>query len=143
MAQKHVYQSGRAPRQGNTPQPQPRNNRSAYNQDYQDDYDPYLPPPVKMKKRRRWPKVLLALVLVFGILGTGVFAMFTLLDEYVEPGEFGIHNTGSKYVPKNYGSDLVHILVAGIDNEEGRNYGEGRGLTDMLLYARFDLKTTS
>ncbi len=24
------------------------------------------------------------------------------------------------------------------DNEEGRSYGEGRGLTDMLLYARFD-----
>lgn len=34
----------------------------------------------------------------------------------------------------------MHILIVGIDNEEGRDYGAGLGLTDMLLYCRYNLK---
>ncbi len=84
--------------------------------------------------------VLLAFLLVLGIAGAGVYAFFTLGDDYVQTKSLGTHNQDDRYVPKNYGSDLVHLLIAGIDNEEGRSYGEGRGLTDMLLYARFDFE---
>ena len=36
--------------------------------------------------------------------------------------------------------DVVNILCAGIDFEEGREYPNGMGFTDVILYVSFDMK---
>ncbi|MGD9559112.1 MAG: LCP family protein [Oscillospiraceae bacterium] len=128
---RHSYNSGRIRRASSAPQ------ASALPDD-----DPFLPPaPVLAKKRRAWPKVLIALGLVLAILAAVLFLGYRYLDGVFEPGALGIRTPSGKYVPKDYNKkEVVHLLIVGIDYEEGRSYGEGLGLTDMILYARYDLK---
>ncbi|MDL2327742.1 LCP family protein [Ruminococcaceae bacterium OttesenSCG-928-A11] len=141
---KHSYNPGRAPRGGRQNAPGGHDDLDQYlgggRQGAYDDLDQYLPV-APVKKRRRWPKVLVALVLVV-VLGTaGVFALYSY---YANPGALGTilpFDFGSN-APTGYKkSEVVHILIVGIDNEEGRSYGAGLGLTDMLLYCRYDLKS--
>ncbi len=105
--------------------------------DWQEEF--FEPPAKQKKRRRRWPKVLLAVVLcvaVLGALGVNYF------NDIFNTGILGTILPTS--VPKEYNkNDVVHILVVGIDNEEGRDYGAGMGLTDMILYCRYDLKNNS
>lgn len=121
----HSYNSGRIHRAGQAP----RQNA--------DPMDAYLPPPQPLKRKRRWPKVVLCVALALVLLVTGgyIYLRGSLLD----PGALGrilpVNNTPKAYNDK----EVVHILIVGIDNEEGRSYGAGLGLTDMILYARYDL----
>ncbi len=136
---RHSYNSGRV-------------NRADKNKGYGSEYtgngyedwdDQYLPPPEPIKRKRRWPKVVLALVLVMAIAAGG----FGIVSHYMG-GVFNTDLLGTILpiddLPSEYDkSEVVHVLVIGIDNEEGRNYGAGLGLTDMLLYVRYDLVNNS
>ena len=139
--QSHQYSSGRISRAGNSaPRQSARGQVPASPSAWDDEY---LPPPVKLKRRRRWPKVLLCLVLVLGILGTVTAFGLNYLGDVFSTGVLGtiLPNLG---VPAAYNKkDVVHILIVGIDNEEGRDYGAGLGLTDMIMYCRYDLKNNS
>ncbi|NLW79300.1 MAG: LCP family protein [Ruminococcaceae bacterium] len=92
----------------------------------------------------RGKKVLIIVILILVVLAGVLFFLYRYVDGIFEPGSFGSitqNDPNKKYVPRDYNkSDVVHILLVGIDNEEGRGYGEGLGLTDMLLYMRYDLK---
>lgn len=102
----------------------------------------YSPPPAPPKKRKKG-KGLIALLIVLAIIATGLGVVYFYLDGIFETGAMG-KIINKNYVPKEYKKqDFVHILIVGIDYEEGRNYGgEGLGLTDMILYARFDVKNS-
>ncbi|MDL2294487.1 LCP family protein [Ruminococcaceae bacterium OttesenSCG-928-D13] len=140
---KHSYNTGRAgKRQGVSGRPADHDDLDQYlgggDAGY-DELDQYLPV-VPVKRRRRWPVVLVAVVLA-AILG--VVGVFALYSHYVTPGGLGTilpFNFGGDDLTPYKKSDVVHILIVGIDNEEGRSYGAGLGLTDMLLYCRYDLK---
>ncbi|MDL2219672.1 LCP family protein [Ruminococcaceae bacterium OttesenSCG-928-O06] len=131
MAKRHSYNQGRPQRAGGRQQ-----GKTQYDQDA---FDEYLPPPAKLKKRRRWPKVLIALALVVCLLGGGVFFLLRYIrGDVLDPGLLGtIFQTGPREYSKK---DVVHLLIIGIDNEDGRDYGAGLGLTDMILYARYNIK---
>ncbi|MDL2254235.1 LCP family protein [Ruminococcaceae bacterium OttesenSCG-928-I18] len=93
--------------------------------------------PAAAKPRKKPSKVLIALLLVLA-LGVGAFALlFGFLSGFFQTGLLG---SIDNYKPKEYSKkDVVNILIVGIDNEEGRDYGAGLGLTDMILYANYDL----
>ncbi len=92
---------------------------------------------VKRPRRGGKKKVLIALLVVLALLAGLVFFGLRYLDGVFETGLLGAITS---YTPKDYKkSDVVNILIVGIDNEEGRDYGAGLGLTDMILYANFDL----
>ncbi len=83
-------------------------------------------------------KVVLSLVLVFVLLlGGGAAFALGYLDSLLNTDLLGFV---TNYIPKDYSkSDVVNVLIVGIDNEEGRDYGAGLGMTDMILYANFDI----
>ncbi len=92
----------------------------------------------KQKKSKRfkvWMSLFLVLILLVG--GGAAFAM-GYLDSLLNTNLLG---SIIEYSPKTYSkSDMVNVLIVGIDNEEGRDYGAGLGLTDMILYASFDIQ---
>lgn len=96
-------------------------------------------------KKKNWKKGAMAAAVVLVVLGTAALLAINYLGKVFDPGNLGILDkipiVGKDGVPKAYSKkDYLHILIVGIDNEEGRDYGAGLGLTDMLLYCRFDLK---
>lgn len=93
----------------------------------------------KKRKRKRWPAVLASL-LVLVCLCAGAVQMFgQYVDDVFDPGSLGVTQE-ENYTPEAYRGDVINILIVGIDNEEGRNYGAGLGQTDMILYANFLVK---
>ena len=89
------------------------------------------------KPKRRIPKAVVALLVVLAILVGGAGVLLGYLGGVFQTGLLG---SISNYTPKEYSKkDVVNILIVGIDNEEGRDYGAGLGLTDMILYANYDL----
>ena len=86
-------------------------------------------------KRRSRALIIVAVVLAALLLAmVGVFAY---LKGVFDPGAFGI---SKDYIPKEYSKhDSVNVLIVGIDYEDGREYADGLGMTDMILYANFDL----
>ncbi len=116
--------------------------RPMYNWE-QDEYVPTPQPTVRVRRKSRLPHLLLSLALVALMIVTGLYAAYDMLGGYFQTGEFGTLDTDEEYVPKPYGDEVVHILMLGIDYEEGRNYQDGLGLTDLVLYARYDLVNNS
>lgn len=116
-----MYDAGRIRRAGARQQvPQPRSSRSRKR---------------RRSNRRRWPFVLLAVTLLMAV---GVGGLWIYSQGVLDPGIPGLLNQ-ENYTPKEYRQDVANILIVGIDYEDGRAYGEGMGLTDMILYANFDL----
>ena len=74
------------------------------------------------------------------LLGCGVvcFAVYNLLNNLVTGGAAALpEGLGTEDALKG---DVVNILCAGIDFEEGREYPNGMGFTDVILYVTFDMK---
>ncbi len=90
------------------------------------------------KQKRAKGKVVLSLLLVFVLLvGGGAAFGLGYVDSLLNTDLLG---RITNYIPKSYSkSDIVNVLIVGIDNEEGRDYGAGLGMTDMILYANFDI----
>ncbi len=92
----------------------------------------------KPRRKRRWPVVLAVLVLLLGV--AGVLANH-YLGNLLDPGAFGRILPNPDVPPSPYSKkDVLHLLIVGIDYEEGRQYAGGLGLTDMILYCRYDIK---
>ena len=88
--------------------------------------------------RKRKVLVILAVILALGI--TGVLAASLYAGQLLDPGAFG-RIVSNLDVPRAYSKkDVIHLLIIGIDYEEGREYRDGLGLTDMILYCRYDIK---
>lgn len=97
----------------------------------------------KGKKRRRWPRVLIALSIILALMVGAVLGAVRYFGGLLDPGAFGIIENlgGEAAIPKPYSKkDVVHFVIIGIDYEDGRDYGDGLGLTDMILYVKYDLK---
>ncbi|HIV87927.1 MAG TPA: LCP family protein [Candidatus Pygmaiobacter gallistercoris] len=88
------------------------------------------------KKRVHRLMAVLAVVLV----GCGVvcFAVYNLLNNLVTGGAAPLPD--DIVTEDALQGDVVNILCAGIDFEEGRNYPNGMGFTDVILYVSFDIK---
>ncbi len=93
--------------------------------------------PQKGKRGKSKVVISLALVLLLLVGGGAAFGL-GYLDNLLNTDLLG---TITEYSPKTYSkSDMVNVLIVGIDNEEGRDYGAGLGMTDMILYANFDIQ---
>ncbi len=92
---------------------------------------------VAARPKKKKNKALIALLVMLALLLVLVGLFLGYLNGVFETGLLG---SITNYTPKDYSKkDTVNILIVGIDNEEGRDYGAGLGLTDMILYANFDL----
>lgn len=89
-------------------------------------------------------KAAIAILSILLIAALALGGVYIYLNQLLDPGSFGrITNNGpnnNTFVPATYNKDVLHLLVIGVDNEEGRGYGAGLGMTDMILYLRYDLK---
>ena len=89
----------------------------------------------RAKRRRHWLTALVAVLLGCGVV---CFAVYNLLNNLVTGGAAALpDNIGTEDALKG---DVVNILCAGIDFEEGREYPNGMGFTDVILYVTFDMK---
>lgn len=131
--------AGRSPYQE---QPRASRQSSAYSQNRAASSartDPWEQPvPARKKKRRRKKSagrvlVTLALVLLV-VFGGGYLA----LNRLVTGG--GGSLPAEIATPDEIQADVVNILCAGIDYEEGRDYTDGMGMTDVILYVSYDVK---
>ncbi len=74
------------------------------------------------------------------LLAVGFVLGFAYLSSILDTGLLGTVSNGDS-LAKDYSKwQTANILIVGIDNEEGRDYGAGRGNTDMILYANYNLK---
>ena len=89
----------------------------------------------RAKRRKRRLAVFAAVLLASAVL---CVAVYNLLNNLV--------TGGGGVLPDEIGTedalkgDVVNILCAGIDFEEGREYPNGMGFTDVILYVSFDMK---
>ena len=90
----------------------------------------------KRKKRRGIRRRLISLLLVVCLVFGGAYLA---LDRLVTGGGGSLPAT----VPASPTKDAVCILAAGIDYEEGRDYTDGMGMTDVILYICFDTKANT
>lgn len=134
---------------GKSSSPYAENSRRAYNQD---EASPYTQrkstakkstasrsgaqrKPNRRKKKTNWGKRVLAIAAVLAVvLGGGYLA----LNRLVTGG--GGDLSGEIATPEEIKDDVVNILCAGIDYEEGRDYSSGMGMTDVVLYVSYDVK---
>lgn len=92
----------------------------------------------KAARARRRKRRLTFFAVVLLACGAVLFAVYHLLN--------GLVTGGAAALPSGLGTedalkgDVVNILCAGIDFEEGREYPNGMGLTDVILYVTFDMK---
>lgn len=98
--------------------------------------------PVARKKRKPLKAVLICLVALALVVALGFGAVTLYLNRLFQPGAGGVVDA-QHFTPKQYQGDVINILFVGIYREPGTNYAEGLGLTDMILYANYDIKNNS
>ena len=84
--------------------------------------------------------VLAALVLVGGI---AFAAVYFYLDSQINEGDAGQLTSDVVTTAPEMKEKVVHYLVCGIDydaDDDGRDYGEGQGMTDVILYVSLDVE---
>ena len=94
------------------------------------------------KRRRRWPLVLICVVLALVLAVAGVAAyMYSQISAIFDTGEVGsLSQTQDPDIEAN-GERFYNLLVFGIDydaDDSGRTYAEGKGNTDVILYVQID-----
>ena len=94
------------------------------------------------KGRRRWPLVLICVVLALVLAVAGVAAyMYSQISAIFDTGEVGsLSQTQDPDIEAN-GERFYNLLVFGIDydaDDSGRTYAEGKGNTDVILYVQID-----
>lgn len=122
----HTYNSGRIKRAGSG-----QSEQQAY----------HAPAPTRTAPRRKKKsKAMISILLILALGVAMLAALFGYLNGILDIGAFGRLNN-KNYVPKMYSkNEVINILVVGIDYEEGREYQDGLGLTDMILYVNYDIK---
>lgn len=96
----------------------------------------------RKKKRSVLKTVLISLGCFVGVLAIGLFGLYQWVVRSISPE--GGNPTINEIIntPTEYKSDVVNVLVCGIDYEEGRAYsgdGSNDGMTDMIMYVNFDV----
>lgn len=86
------------------------------------------------KKKSLGQKLLIAAAVVLLVVVGGYWG----LNRLVTGG--GGSLSGAIGTPDEIQADVVNILCAGIDYEEGRDYSNGMGMTDVVLYVSYDIK---
>ena len=84
--------------------------------------------------------VLAALVLAGGI---AFAAVYFYLDSQITEGDAGQLTSDVVTTAPEMKAKVVHYLVCGIDydaDDDGRDYGEGQGMTDVILYVSLDVE---
>lgn len=143
------YPHGRRPAQRRTPPPQPH--RQVTNPYYQKDQRtaPQAEGQARrqaeyrrrQKRRRVIRRILMALLCVIVLAALVLLGLYIWLDNFVLKGDSlagDVVNTAQEYQ-----GDVVHLLVCGIDfdyDDDGRDYSDGLGMTDVILYISYDLK---
>lgn len=85
-------------------------------------------------RRRRWPRVVLAVVILLAGLAGG---FLWYLDNVIGPGDTGVIQDPG-IVPKEYeAKDVYNFLLVGIDYTENREMSYN---SDMIMYCNFDVK---
>ncbi len=95
----------------------------------------------RLQKRQNslFVKFLTSLLVVIVMLGGGVGSVYAYLNTVST-------NSSAGTLPSDIATssalrgDVINILVAGIDYEEGRGNDEDYGLTDVIMYVTFDRK---
>ncbi len=96
---------------------------------------------VRQKKRQKsiFSRIMTVLiVMVISVTGIAVGA-YIYLDTLVGTSVSGVLPSEIGTAPE-LRNDVVNILVAGIDYEEGRGDDPTSGLTDLIMYVNFDIK---
>lgn len=95
----------------------------------------------KLKRRKQIFGAVIAFILLLAIIAMAVYIYF---DSAINEGDSGRIDTDVvMQTAKEYRGDVVNVLVCGIDydkDDEGRDYSDGKGMTDVIMYATFDLK---
>ncbi|MDD3430271.1 MAG: LCP family protein [Oscillospiraceae bacterium] len=101
------------------------------------------------QKKPNTKKILLiigAIVLAVVILvGAAYGFYYKYYASRITEGDIGTIKDDSEVMktPDAYKGDVLNILICGIDydvDDEGRDYSNGLGMTDVILYVTFDLK---
>ena len=86
------------------------------------------------KKKKKSNSFLKFLMVILICTGVGYYGL-----NYIVTGG-GAKLPNNIATPDVIDQDVVNILLAGIDYEEGRNYDDGMGLTDVVMYISYDVK---
>lgn len=96
------------------------------------------------RRRRIWLWVVLgaALVALAAAAATAVRAARYVDDvvEEIKPDSAAAPIEEEYKTPPEYAGDVVNVLVCGVDSSEDREYQDGDGMTDLILYVQFDVK---
>lgn len=97
-------------------------------------------------RRRRIRRAVTAVVAVIIVLGALIGGLYLYLDSYFKEGDSGKLTDEIISTSDEFKGDYVNILVCGIDydpEDDGRDYSEGKGMTDLIMYVSFDVKNKS
>ena len=98
------------------------------------------------RRKRRIKRIISALIAVVVICGALLGGLYIYLDSYFNEGDSGKLTDDIISTPDEFKGDYVNILVCGIDydaEDDGRDYSEGKGMTDLIMYVSFDVKNKS
>ena len=99
------------------------------------------------KKKKKIP-VWMPLLVVLCVIGVGVGVVLGYVNsvfQAIRPDSGAAAIADEVKTAPEFQGDVVNVLVAGIDYEEGRTYSSGDaetndGMTDMIMYFQFDVK---
>ena len=97
----------------------------------------------KRKKKNAAVTFLKAIVIFLAIIFIGLIAVYFYVDSFFDVGTSGNLTDDIVQTHKDYQGDHVNILVCGIDyavDDDGRDYSDGKGMTDLILLVSFDVK---
>lgn len=95
-------------------------------------------------RRSVWPWIVLAVVLA--VLAAAAVAVYRAADYVgdvmaeIQPDSAAVPIEEMYKTPPEYAGDVVNVLVCGIDASDDRDYQDGDGMTDLILYVQFDVK---
>ncbi|MDL2216022.1 LCP family protein [Ruminococcaceae bacterium OttesenSCG-928-N02] len=94
------------------------------------------------RKKQRAAKRRRNVFRVLCMLGVGlvVYTLYGVLNGAVMGAQSGQEMPAQVRTPKELRNKVVNILVCGIDYEEGRQYGQNAGMTDVILYVSYNLQ---
>ena len=99
----------------------------------------------RKKKKNYRPAIMLTAVIlaIFMLIGVGVYVY---LDNLVNEGDAGQLTPDIVPTEPEISKKVINLLVAGIDydsDDDGRDYSDGLGMTDVIMYVSCDIEKGS
>ncbi|MFV0413419.1 MAG: LCP family protein [Oscillospiraceae bacterium] len=95
-------------------------------------------PPPRNKQKRPLRGLLSVFLVLLLLAGFGLGAAHLYLGRFLTTGASGAVSA-AYHTPREVRGSVFNLLVVGMWQEPGKNYPAGIGLTDMVLYASYDL----